>query len=179
MILNDREIEKAGIINPFLEGQKRPGKISYGVSHFGYDIRIARKFKLFTTGNGPVVDPKNINDSCFVDIEADKCIIPPNSYALGESVEYFKMPEDVIGLCVGKSSYARCGIIVNVTPAEPGWEGILTIEIGNGTPRPVVVYAEEGIAQMLFFRGNEPSTNYNTKGGKYQNQDGLTLPRVD
>lgn len=179
MILNDKEIDAAGIITPFEPGIKRENTISFGASHFGYDIRIARKFKIFTDLHSGYLDPKAMNNTRFFEQDTDRCVIPPNSYALGESVEHFKMPEDVIGVCVGKSTYARCGIIVNVTPLEPGWEGILTIEISNSTPLPAVVYANEGIAQVLFFRGNVPSTTYSTKKGKYQSQEGLTLARVD
>lgn len=179
-ILNDKEIEEAGIIEPFELGIKREGIISYGVSHFGYDIRVADKFKIFSNiSTSAPIDPKAIDPSEFFEVRANKCVIPPNSYVLAESVEHFNMPDDVISICLGKSTYARCGLIVNVTPMEPGWRGILTIEISNATPRPAIIYANEGICQVLFFRGNAPSTNYRSKSGKYQNQKGLTLARVD
>lgn len=179
-ILNDQEIEAANILEPFEPGVKREGVISYGVSHFGYDIRVADKFKIFSNvGSTGPIDPKAINAEEFFEVKTDKCIIPPNSYALAESVEHFHMPTDVMGVCLGKSTYARCGIIVNVTPLEPGWEGILTIEVSNATPRPTIIYANEGICQVLFFRGTPPSTNYRSKSGKYQQQKGLTLAKVD
>jgi dCTP deaminase len=179
-ILSDWEIRACrGMILPFERGKKRPGVISYGCSHYGYDIRVASNFKIFTNVHSVIVDPKNINEASFVDFVGDVCVIPPNSYALCESVERFSMPHDVVGVCVGKSTYARCGIIVNVTPLEPGWEGILTIEISNSTPLPAKVYANEGIAQVIFFRGQMPDSTYASKGGKYHNQDGLTLPMVD
>lgn len=179
-ILADWQIEACkGMVAPFVRGAKRPGVISYGCSHYGYDIRVASKFKIFTNARCAVVDPKSIDPNSFVDFEGDVCLIPPNSYALCESVERFSMPHDVVGVCVGKSTYARCGIIVNVTPLEPGWEGILTIEISNATPLPAKVYANEGIAQILFFRGLIPNSTYASKNGKYQEQKGLTLPLVD
>ena len=152
--------------------------ISYGLSSFGYDLRVAREFKIFTNVNSSVVDPKNFDPRAFVDFEGDVCIIPPNSFALARSVEYLRIPDDVVCITLGKSTYARCGIIVNITPAEPGWQGFLTIEISNTTPLPAKIYAGEGIAQMLFFRGERPSVTYESRGGKYQNQQGIVLPRV-
>lgn len=179
-ILNDAQIEEAGIIQPFLRHEKRKGIISYGCSHFGYDIRLGSKFKIFTNVNATMVDPKNVDPTAFYDkISEEPITIPPHSYVLAESLEYFTMPKDVIGVCVGKSTYARCALIVNVTPLEPGWNGILTIEISNSSPCPVRVYPYEGICQILFFRGTQPDVTYDQKGGKYDNQDGLTLPKCD
>jgi dCTP deaminase len=157
----------------------RAGVISYGLSSYGYDVRIADEFKIFTNINHTVVDPKDFDPRSFVDVKAKECIIPPNSFALARSVEYFRIPRNVLVVCVGKSSYARCGIIVNVTPLEPEWEGIVTLEVSNTTPLPARIYAGEGIAQFLFFEGNEPcETSYADKKGKYQAQQGLTLPRL-
>ena len=153
--------------------------VSYGTSSYGYDVRIADEFKIFTNINHTVVDPKNFDPRSFVDVKAQECIIPPNSFALARSVEYFRIPRDILVVCVGKSSYARCGIIVNVTPLEPEWEGIVTLEVSNTTPLPARIYANEGIAQFLFFEGDEPcETSYADKQGKYQAQQGLTLPRL-
>jgi dCTP deaminase len=167
------------MIDPFSPGQVRQGTISYGVSSFGYDIRVAPEFKVFTNVHNVVVDPKRFDDRSFVDVNGDTCIIPPNSFALARTVEYFRVPSDILVLCVGKSTYARCGIIVNVTPLEPGWEGFLTLEISNTTPLPAKIYANEGIAQLLFFQGNEePEVTYADRKGKYQNQVGVTLPRL-
>jgi len=157
----------------------RSGVISYGLSSYGYDVRIADEFKIFTNINHTVVDPKDFDPRSFVDVKASQCIIPPNSFALARSVEYFRIPRSILVVCVGKSSYARCGIIVNVTPLEPEWEGIVTLEVSNTTPLPARIYAGEGIAQFLFFEGNEPcETSYADKKGKYQAQQGLTLPRL-
>ncbi len=167
------------MIEPFEADQMRDGCISYGVSSYGYDIRVAPEFKVFTNVHNVVVDPKEFDDRSFVDVEADSCIIPPNSFALARTVEYFRVPRDVLVLCVGKSTYARCGIIVNVTPLEPGWRGYLTLEISNTTPLPARIYANEGIAQLLFFRGEEaPEVAYSDRGGKYQDQVGVTLPKL-
>jgi dCTP deaminase len=167
------------MIEPFCEGQVREGVVSYGVSSYGYDVRVADEFKVFTNVHSAVVDPKNLDPRSFVDFKSAICIIPPNSFALARTVEYFRIPRDVLVVCVGKSTYARCGIIINVTPLEPEWEGIVTLEISNTTPLPAKIYANEGIAQMLFFQGNEPCTNsYADKKGKYQGQTGLTLPRM-
>ncbi|MCG6927843.1 MAG: dCTP deaminase [Acidobacteria bacterium] len=168
-----------GMIEPFTEKQVREGVISYGLSSYGYDVRIADEFKIFTNINHMVVDPKDFDPRSFVDFTGEQCIIPPNSFALARTVERFKIPRDVIVVCLGKSSYARCGIIVNVTPLEPEWEGIVTLEVSNTTPLPARIYAGEGIAQMLFFQSDEPcETSYADKKGKYQAQDGLTLPRL-
>jgi dCTP deaminase len=168
-----------GMIEPFEDRQVRQGVVSYGLSSYGYDIRVADEFKVFTNINSTVVDPKNFDARSFVDVKADVCIIPPNSFALAKTVEYFRIPRDVLTVCVGKSTYARCGLIVNVTPFEPEWEGFVTLEISNTTPLPAKVYANEGIAQVLFFQGDEPcEVSYADKKGKYQKQQGLTLPRL-
>ena len=168
-----------GMIEPFNEKQVREGVISYGLSSYGYDARIADEFKIFTNINHTIVDPKDFDPRSFVDFRGGQCIIPPNSFALARTVERFRIPRDVIVVCVGKSTYARCGIIVNVTPLEPEWEGIVTLEVSNTTPLPARIYANEGIAQFLFFRGDEAcETSYADKKGKYQAQQGLTLPRL-
>jgi dCTP deaminase len=168
-----------GMIEPFEDRQVRAGVISYGLSSYGYDIRVADEFKVFTNINSTVVDPKNFDNRSFVDIKADVCIIPPNSFALAKTVEYFRIPRDVLTVCVGKSTYARCGLIVNVTPFEPEWEGFVTLEISNTTPLPAKVYANEGISQVLFFQSDETcEVSYADKKGKYQRQQGLTLPRL-
>jgi dCTP deaminase len=168
------------VIEPFVDRQVRSGVISYGLSSFGYDIRVAREFRIFSasTGELTVVDPKNFDERALVPFEGDVCIIPPNSFALSRSVEYFRMPRNVMGLCLGKSSYARVGIVTNFTPFEPGWEGHVTIEISNTTPLPAKVYANEGIAQVLFFEGEQPEVSYADRHGKYQAQTGITLARV-
>ena len=168
-----------GMIEPFEDRQVRKGVISYGLSSYGYDIRVADEFKVFTNINNTVVDPKNFDDRSFVDMKTDVCIIPPNSFALAKTVEYFRIPRDVLTVCVGKSTYARCGLIVNVTPFEPEWEGFVTLEISNTTPLPAKVYANEGISQVLFFQSDEVcEVSYADKQGKYQKQQGLTLPRL-
>ena len=168
-----------GMIEPFEDRQVRAGVISYGLSSYGYDIRVADEFKIFTNINSTVVDPKSFDARNFVDLTADVCIIPPNSFALAKTVEYFRIPRDVLTVCVGKSTYARCGLIVNVTPFEPEWEGYVTLEISNTTPLPAKVYANEGIAQVLFFQSDEQcDVSYADKKGKYQKQQGLTLPRL-
>jgi len=168
-----------GMIDPFEDRQVRAGVISYGLSSYGYDIRVADEFKVFTNINSTVVDPKNFDNRSFVDVKADVCIIPPNSFALAKTVEYFRIPRDVLTVCVGKSTYARCGLIVNVTPFEPEWEGYVTLEISNTTPLPAKVYANEGISQVLFFQSDETcEVSYADKKGKYQRQQGLTLPRL-
>jgi dCTP deaminase len=169
-----------GMIKPFVDKQVRKGVISYGVSSYGYDIRVAGEFKVFTNINATIVDPKNFDDRSFVTItNKPYCIIPPNSFALAKTVEYFKIPRDILTVCVGKSTYARCGIIINVTPFEPEWEGYVTLEISNTTPLPAKIYAHEGIAQVLFFKGDQPcAVSYADKKGKYQNQKGLVLPRL-
>ena len=182
-VMSDRWIRKMALehrmIEPFTETQVREGVISYGLSSYGYDVRIADEFKIFTNINHTIVDPKDFDPRSFVDFRGEQCIIPPNSFALARSVEYFRIPRNVITVCLGKSSYARCGIIVNVTPLEPEWEGIVTLEVSNTTPLPARIYAGEGIAQFLFFEGDEPcETSYADKKGKYQAQKGLTLPRL-
>ncbi len=179
----DRWIRKMcrehAMIEPFAEKQVRDGVISYGVSSYGYDIRIADEFKIFTNLNSTVVDPKNMDPGSMVDFKGPIAIIPPNSFALGRTVEYFRIPRNVLTICVGKSTYARCGIITNVTPFEPEWEGFVTLEISNTTPLPAKVYANEGIAQVLFFESDEEcETSYRDKKGKYQKQVGITLPRM-
>lgn len=178
-VLPDWIIQRDIKIEPFAESLLRPGIISYGVSSYGYDVRVGRNFKVFTNVYGALIDPKNFNPTAFVDFEGDYCIIPPNSFALAETVEYFEIPRDILAVCLGKSTYARCGIIVNVTPLEPEWRGKITIEISNTTPLPAKIYANEGIAQILFIRGEEVCrTSYADKKGKYQDQKGLTLPFV-
>ena len=167
------------MIEPFSDKQVREGVISYGVSSYGYDVRIADEFKIFTNVMSTVVDPKNIDPASMVDFQGPVCIVPPNSFALGRTVEYFRIPRNVLTICVGKSTYARCGIITNVTPFEPEWEGFVTLEISNTTPLPAKVYANEGIAQVLFFESDEEcETSYRDKKGKYQKQVGITLPRM-
>jgi dCTP deaminase len=167
------------MIEPFEEEQVRGGVISFGVSSYGYDIRIAEEFKIFTNVNSTIVDPKNMDPGSMVDFKGPVAIIPPNSFALGRSVEYFRVPRTVLCACVGKSTYARCGIITNVTPFEPEWEGFVTLEISNTTPLPARIYANEGIAQVLFFESDEPcEVSYRDKAGKYQKQVGITLPRL-
>ncbi len=168
-----------GMIEPFEDRQVRAGVVSYGLSSYGYDTRVADEFKVFTNVYNTVVDPKNFDPKSFVDIKADVCIVPPNSFALARTVEYFRIPRDVLTVCLGKSTYARCGIIVNVTPFEPEWEGHVTIEISNTTPLPAKIYANEGIAQVLFFQSDEPcEVSYKDKSGKYQAQRGVTLPKI-
>lgn len=178
-VLPDWQIERDIKIEPFAKSEARQGVISYGVSSYGYDVRVGRHFKVFTNARCAVVDPKNFDPASFVDIEGDSCLIPPNSFALAETVEYLEIPRDVIAVCVGKSTYARCGIIVNVTPLEPEWRGRVTIEISNTTPLPAKIYAGEGIAQILFLRAEAVcEVSYGDKRGKYQDQKGLTLPFV-
>jgi dCTP deaminase len=172
-----------GMIEPFQDGLVRQNEkgsvISYGLSSYGYDLRVADEFKVFTNVYNAVVDPKNFDPRSFVDIQAESCLVPPNSFALARSVEYFRIPRDVLTLCVGKSTYARCGIIVNVTPFEPEWEGHVTLEISNTTPLPARIYAGEGLAQVLFLAAVEPcETSYGDRGGKYQSQRGITTPRI-
>jgi dCTP deaminase len=178
-ILADWQIANEVTIEPFAEGRSRPGAISFGVSSYGYDVRVGRHFKVFTNVYGAVVDPKNFTPSAFVDMDVDACIIPPNSFALAETVETFVIPRDVLAICMGKSTYARCGIIVNVTPLEPEWRGKITLEISNTTPLPAKIYANEGIAQILFLRADQVcKVSYADKKGRYQDQKGLTLPFV-
>ena len=182
-IKSDRWIRKTaldhGMINPFSEKQVSQGVISYGVSSYGYDLRVADEFKVFTNVNCTVVDPKHFDERSFVTIQSDVCIVPPNSFALARSVEYFKIPRDVLTICVGKSTYARCGIIVNVTPFEPEWEGFVTLEISNTTPLPAKIYANEGLCQILFFQSDEVcEVSYADRKGKYQSQQGIVLPKM-
>jgi dCTP deaminase len=168
-----------GMIEPFVESQKGDGIISYGLSSYGYDSRCSDEFKIFTNVNNAIVDPKDFSPDSFVDRQTDVCIIPPNSFVLTRSVEYFRIPKDVLVVCLGKSTYARCGLIVNVTPLEPGWEGHVTLEISNTTPLPAKVYANEGVAQFLFFKGSsECEVSYADRNGKYMKQTGVTLPRI-
>ena len=181
-VLSDKWIKKAaqkGMIKPFVNKQIRKGKISFGLSSYGYDARVSNEFKIFTDVDSAVVDPKNFNNNSFVSRKVDECIIPPNSFVLASTVEYFKIPKDILVICLGKSTYARCGIIVNVTPLEPGWEGHVTLEFSNTTPLPAKIYANEGAAQFIFLKGNEePEKTYAQRKGKYMNQTGVTLPKV-
>ena len=168
-----------GMISPFHDRQIRDGVISYGVSSYGYDLRVADEFKIFTNVNSAIVDPKKFDERSFITVQAESVLIPPNSFALARSVEYFKIPRDVLTLCVGKSTYARCGIIVNVTPFEPEWEGFVTLEISNTTPLPAKVYSNEGLCQILFFQSDEAcEVSYKDKAGKYQKQTGIVLPKL-
>ncbi len=182
-IKSDRWIRRMALehkmIEPFEERQVRQGVISYGLSSYGYDMRVGRSFRIFTNVNSAIVDPKRFDEGSFVEFEGDVCIIPPNSFALATSVEYFRIPRNVMTICVGKSTYARCGIITNVTPFEPEWEGHVTLEISNTTPLPARIYAAEGISQVLFFESDEVcEVSYADRKGKYQKQSGVTLPRI-
>ena len=183
MVKNDRwikEMAEKGMITPFAENQVREGAISYGISSYGYDMRISDRFKIFNNSGGEVVDPKGFDPGSFTDFKGDVCVIPANSFVLATSVEYFKLPRDVIVICLGKSTYARCGVVVNVTPLEPEWEGHVTIEISNTSPRPVKLYANEGIAQIIFLGADELCIrSYADKKGKYQAQKDITLPKID
>jgi len=175
--------EEYGMIEPFESGQVRDSEqgrvISYGTSSYGYDVRCSDEFKVFTNINSAIVDPKNFDSNGFVDVKSDVCIIPPNSFALARAVEFFRIPREVLTICLGKSTYARCGIIVNVTPLEPEWEGHVTLEFSNTTTLPAKIYANEGVAQMLFFGGDEVcETSYKDRAGKYQGQTGVTLPKA-
>jgi len=176
-----RMAQEHGMIEPFEEKQVREGIVSYGLSSYGYDLRVADEFKVFTNVHSTIVDPKHFDASSFVDIKGESCIVPPNSFALARTVEYLRIPRDVLTVCLGKSTYARCGIIVNVTPFEPEWEGYATLEISNTTPLPAKVYSNEGLCQVLFFQGDEPcETSYKDKGGKYMKQPAqIVLPRLD
>src|ERR1700726_112045 len=183
MLKSDRWIRKMAhehdMINPFSEKQVREGVVSYGLSSYGYDLRVADEFKIFTNVNSSIVDPKHFDEKSFVTVQTDICLIPPNSFALARSVEYFKIPRSVLTICVGKSTYARCGIIVNVTPFEPEWEGFVTLEISNTTPLPAKIYANEGLAQVGFFESDEQcEISYKDKKGKYQAQQGIVLPKI-
>ena len=178
-----RMVNKHGMIEPFEAGQiSSMGAdriISYGTSSYGYDIRCSDEFKIFTNINSAVVDPKDFDESSFVDYQGDVCIIPPNSFALARTIEYFRIPRNVLTICLGKSTYARCGIIVNVTPFEPEWEGYVTLEFSNTTPLPAKIYANEGVAQVIFFEADEPcEVSYKDRRGKYQGQTGVTLPKA-
>ena len=182
-IKSDRWIRRMAheqdMINPFSEKLVRQGVVSYGLSSYGYDLRVADEFKIFTNVNSTIVDPKKFDERSFVTVTSDCCIVPPNSFALARSVEYFKIPRSVLTLCVGKSTYARCGIIVNVTPFEPEWEGFVTLEISNTTPLPAKIYANEGLCQILFFESDDVcETSYKDRAGKYQAQTGIVLPKV-
>ncbi|MGD0293580.1 MAG: dCTP deaminase [Terracidiphilus sp.] len=182
-IQSDRWIREQALkhrmIEPFSEKQVSSGIISYGLSSYGYDLRVSNEFKIFTNVNSAIIDPKAFDERSFVDVKADSVIVPPNSFALARSVEYFRIPRDVLAICVGKSTYARCGIIVNVTPFEPEWEGFVTLEISNTTPLPAKIYASEGLCQILFFRSDEPcQVSYADRKGKYQKQQGIVLPRL-
>ena len=182
-VLSDKWIinaaSKKGMIRPFVSKQVRKGKISFGLSSYGYDARVSNEFKIFTNVNSGIVDPKVFKKESFVTKVGKECIIPPNSFALARTMEYFKIPDDVLVICLGKSTYARCGIIVNVTPLEPGWEGHVTLEFSNTTPLPAKIYANEGVAQFVFIKGNEdPLVSYADRNGKYQGQKGVTLPKI-
>ncbi|MFQ5400091.1 MAG: dCTP deaminase [Anaerolineae bacterium] len=182
-IKSDRWIRRMaleqGMIEPFVDRQVRDGVISYGLSSYGYDIRVSDEFKIFTNVHSAVVDPKNFNPKSFVDYKGDVCVIPPNSFVLTQTIEHFRIPRDVLTVCVGKSTYARCGLIVNVTPFEPEWEGYVTLEISNTTPLPARVYANEGIAQVLFFQSDDVcEISYADRKGKYQKQQSIMLPRI-
>ncbi len=185
-IRSDRWIRRMavkGMIEPFADAQVRSVEgrkiVSYGTSSYGYDVRCAGEFKIFTNINSTIVDPKNFDVNNFVDFNGDVCIVPPNSFALARTVEYFRSPRNVMVICLGKSTYARCGLIVNVTPLEPEWEGHVTLEFSNTTTLPARIYANEGVAQMLFFESDEVcETSYKDRGGKYQGQKGVTLPRA-
>ena len=183
MIKSDRWIRRMarerGMIEPFTDGQVSEGVISYGLSSYGYDMRVSDEFRIFHNALSPLVDPKSFDERSFIEYQGDFCIVPPNSFALARSVEYFRIPRNVLTICVGKSTYARCGIITNVTPFEPEWEGHVTLEISNTTPLPARIYANEGIAQVLFFESDEDcETSYADKKGKYQGQTGVTPPRL-
>ena len=182
-VLSDKWIKKTakqkGMIKPFVSKQVRKGKISFGLSSYGYDARVSNEFKIFTNVNSGIVDPKVFKKESFVTKIGKECIIPPNSFALARTMEYFRIPDDVLVICLGKSTYARCGIIVNVTPLEPEWEGHVTLEFSNTTNLPAKIYAGEGVAQMLFFESDEEcETSYKDRGGKYQGQTGVTLPKT-
>jgi dCTP deaminase len=174
-----RMANECGMIEPFVDQQVRDGVISYGVSSYGYDIRVANEFKIFTNVHSTIVDPKAFDPRSMVDFNGDVCVIPPNSFALARTIEYFRIPRTVLTVCLGKSTYARCGLIVNVTPFEPEWEGYVTLEISNTTPLPARIYANEGIAQVLFFEADEVcEISYADKKGKYQNQQSIILPKI-
>ncbi len=174
-----RMAAERGMIEPFVESQRREGTISFGLSSYGYDARVADQFKIFTNVDNALVDPKNFSEAGFVTRQGETCIVPPNSFVLGHTIEYFRIPRDVLVICLGKSTYARCGLIVNVTPLEPEWEGQVTIEISNTTPLPARIYANEGICQFLFLRGDSPpEVSYADRAGKYMHQRGVALPKL-
>ena len=182
-IKSDKWIKKMSLkykmIEPFISENVRKKSISYGLSSYGYDIRVSDEYKIFTNMNNSIIDPKNFDEKSFVDYKGEVCIIPANSFALARSIEYFRIPRNVLTICLGKSTYARCGIIVNVTPLEPGWEGNVTLEFSNTTPSPAKIYANEGAAQFIFLKGNEePTVTYEKRNGKYMKQIGVTLPKV-
>jgi dCTP deaminase len=182
-LMNDAWIRRLALeqkmIEPFVDDQVRDGVISFGLSSYGYDIRVTDEFKIFTNVHSAVVDPKHFNPDSFIDFKGDECIIPPNSFVLARTIEYFRIPRNVLTMCIGKSTYARCGLIVNVTPFEPEWEGYVTLEISNTTPLPARIYANEGIAQVLFFEADEIcETSYADRKGKYQSQQDIVLPRI-
>ena len=182
-VLSDKWIKEMAkthnMIDPFEDKQVRGTKISYGLSSYGYDARVSNEFKIFTNINSEIIDPKNFKQNNFISKNGEECIIPPNSFVLSNTVEYFKIPNDVMVICLGKSTYARCGIIVNVTPLEPSWEGHVTLEISNATPLPAKIYANEGVAQFIFLKGNEkPDITYADRDGKYMKQSGVTLPKI-
>ena len=182
-VLSDKWIKKMArtynMISPFKDKQVRNTKISYGLSSFGYDARVSNEFKIFTNINSEIIDPKNFKQNNFISKNGEECIIPPNSFVLSSTVEYFKIPNDIMVICLGKSTYARCGIIVNVTPLEPSWEGHVTLEFSNTTPLPAKIYANEGVAQFVFLKGNEkPDITYADRNGKYMKQSGVTLPKI-
>ncbi len=182
-VLSDKWIKKMAksykMISPFVSKQIRKGKVSFGLSSYGYDARVSNDFKIFTDVDSAIVDPKNFKNNSFVSRKGNECVIPPNSFALASTVEYFKIPKNILVICLGKSTYARCGIIVNVTPLEPGWEGYVTLEFSNTTPLPAKIYANEGAAQFVFLKGNEePEITYDQRDGKYMKQTGVTLPKI-
>ena len=182
-VLSDKWIKEMArthnMISPFEDKQVRGTKISYGLSSFGYDARVSNEFKIFTNVNSEIIDPKNFKQNNFISKNGEECIIPPNSFVLSSTVEYFKIPNNIMVICLGKSTYARCGIIVNVTPLEPSWEGYVTLEFSNTTPLPAKIYANEGVAQFIFLKGNEkPDITYADRNGKYMKQSGVTLPKI-
>ena len=182
-VLSDKWIKEMAkthnMISPFEDKQVRGNKISYGLSSFGYDARVSNEFKIFTNVNSEIIDPKNFKQNNFISKNGEECIIPPNSFVLSSTVEYFKIPNNIMVICLGKSTYARCGIIVNVTPLEPSWEGNVTLEFSNTTPLPAKIYANEGAAQLIFLKGNEkPDITYADRNGKYMKQSGVTLPKI-
>jgi dCTP deaminase len=182
-LMNDawirRMAQEKNMIEPFVDGQKRDGVISFGLSSYGYDVRVTDEFKIFTNVHSAIVDPKHFEPDSFIDYKGEVCIIPPNSFVLARTVEYFRIPRSVLTMCIGKSTYARCGLIVNVTPFEPEWEGFVTLEISNTTPLPARIYANEGIAQVVFFEADEVcEVSYADRQGKYQSQQAIVLPRI-